>query len=194
MIQNKYKILLVEDEKNIRNLVATMLETEGYQTIHANSCSSAKTMFNSYLPELVILDLGLPDMDGMEVLQSVRVWSSVPVIVISARNQEKEKVAALDAGADDYITKPFGTSELLARIRTALRHSNKMNMNSINNQRPYRAKELVIDFEKRRVFLQKQDVHLTQVEYKMVSLLARNAGKVICNSICSSIGIRIAKG
>ena len=101
------------------------------------------------------------------------------MIVISARNQEKEKVAALDAGADDYITKPFGTSELLARIRTALRHSNKMNLDSVNNQKPYRAKDLIIDFEKRRVFLQKQDVHLTQVEYKIVSLLAKNAGKVM---------------
>ena len=136
-------------------------------------------MITSGIPDVILLDMGLPDMDGMEVLTAVRKWSSVPIIVISARNQEKEKVMALDAGADDYITKPFGTSELLARIRTALRHSNKLNTDSVNSLRPYRAGELVIDFEKRRVFLHKQDVHLTQVEYKIVSLLARNAGKVM---------------
>ena len=113
----------MEDKKNIRNLVATMLETEGYQTILANACSSAKTLFTSYLPELIILDLGLPDMDGMNFLEFVRKDSLIPIIVLSARTNESDKIAALDGGANDYITKPFSSGELLARVRAALRNN-----------------------------------------------------------------------
>lgn len=120
MTNNKYKILLVEDEPNIRNLVATMLETSGYQTILAESGSVAKTLYTSYLPDLIILDLGLPDMNGMNFLEFVRQTSLTPIIVLSARTDEKDKVTALDEGANDYVTKPFGTAELLARVRTAL--------------------------------------------------------------------------
>ena len=116
MIKNKYKILLVEDETNIRNLIATMLDTAGYQTILAKSCSSAKTLFVSHLPDLIILDLGLPDMDGMNLLDFVRKDSLVPIIVLSARTSESDKITALDRGANDYITKPFGSGELLARV------------------------------------------------------------------------------
>ncbi len=176
---NKISVLIIEDENNICDFMSKTLRTHQYKCTQAKTGREGLSLIASGMPDVILLDMGLPDMDGMEVLESVRRWSSAPIIVISARNQEKEKVAALDAGADDYITKPFGTSELLARIRTALRHSNKMNLDSVNNQRPYRAKELVIDFEKRRVFLKRQDVHLTQVEYKIVSLLARNAGKVM---------------
>lgn len=176
---NKVSVLIIEDEDNICDFMSKTLRAHQYKCTQAKCGKEGISLVASGMPDVILLDMGLPDMDGMQVIQSVRAWSSVPIIVISARNQEKEKVAALDAGADDYITKPFGTSELLARIRTALRHSNKMNSNDINNNRPYRAKELVIDFEKRRVFLQKQDVHLTQVEYKIVSLLAKNAGKVM---------------
>jgi two-component system KDP operon response regulator KdpE len=118
-------------------------------------------------------------MDGIDIIRQTREWSSLPIIVISARVQEREKVAALDAGADDYITKPFGTEELMARIRTALRHSNRMAVDSINNNRPYSAKGLVIDFDKRIVSVDGNEIHLTRVEYKIVSMLAQHSGKVI---------------
>ena len=127
----------------------------------------------------MLLDLGLPDVDGLDIIKKTREWSSLPIIVISARTQEKEKVSALDAGADDYITKPFGTFELLARIRTAIRHNNKLTDATLNANRPYSAKDLTIDFEKRRVILKGEEIHLTRVEYKIVSLLAKNSGKVM---------------
>lgn len=176
---NRVTVLIIEDENNICDFISKTLRAHQYKCYQAGTGKEGISLITSRMPDVILLDLGLPDMDGMEVLQNVRSWSSVPVIVISARNQEREKVKALDAGADDYITKPFGTSELVARIRTALRHSNKLNTDSINSLRPYRAGNLMIDFEKRRVFLENQDVHLTQVEYKIVSLLARNAGKVM---------------
>ena len=131
------------------------------------------------MPDVVLLDLGLPDIDGTRVLTRLRGWYEGPIIIVSARNQEKEKVGALDIGADDYITKPFGTYELMARIRTAIRHSNKILDDHVNNNRPYSAGGLVVDFEKRRVTVNDKEVHLTRVEYKIVSLLAKNSGKVI---------------
>ncbi|MBO5726793.1 MAG: response regulator transcription factor [Clostridia bacterium] len=179
MIQNKYKILLVEDEKNIRNLVATMLETEGYQTIHANSCSSAKTMFNSYLPELVILDLGLPDADGMNFLEFVRKDSLVPIIVLSARTNELDKIIALDGGANDYITKPFSSGELLARVRAALRNNR---FSADEGRLPggkFTLKDLEIDYDARQVLIKGEEIHLTQTEYNIVALLSENCGKMI---------------
>jgi len=179
MIQNKYKILLVEDEKNIRNLVATMLETEGYQTILANSCSSAKTLFTSYLPELVILDLGLPDMDGMNFLEFVRKDSLIPIIVLSARTNESDKIAALDGGANDYITKPFSSGELLARVRAALRNNR---FSADEGRLPggkFTLKDLEIDYDARQVFIKGEEIHLTQTEYNIVALLSENCGKMI---------------
>lgn len=136
-------------------------------------------MISSLCPDIILLDLGLPDMDGMEIIKQVRTWSGIPIIVVSARSQEDDKVHALDAGADDYLTKPFGTSELLARIRTSLRHSNRMNGDAGMPQRPYRAKGLEIDFYKRIVAIDGTPVHLTPVEYKIVAFLAQNSGKVI---------------
>lgn len=179
MIQNKYKILLVEDEKNIRNLVATMLETEGYQTILANSCSSAKTLFTSYLPDLVILDLGLPDMDGMNFLKFVRKESLIPIIVLSARTNESDKIAALDGGANDYITKPFSSGELLARVRAALRNNR---FSADEGRLPggkFTLKDLEIDYDARQVFIKGEEIHLTQTEYNIVALLSENCGKMI---------------
>lgn len=176
---NKISVVVIEDEDNICDFMVKTLRTHQYKCSAAKTGKEGISLVASGMPDVVLLDLGLPDMDGLDVLQSIRVWSGVPVIIISARSQERDKVKALDAGADDYITKPFGTSELLARIRTALRHSNKMNTGSGNAQKVYQAKDLVIDFEKRRVFLNGQDIHLTQVEYKIVSLLAKNAGKVM---------------
>lgn len=179
MTQNKYKILLVEDESNIRNLVATMLEAAGYQTILADTCSVAKTLFTSYLPDLVILDLGLPDMDGMNVLEFVRKSSLIPIIVLSARTNEADKIAALDLGANDYITKPFGSGELLARVRAALRNNR---FSADEGRLPggkFTVKELEIDYDARRVFLKKEEIHLTQTEYNIVAFLSENCGKMM---------------
>ena len=179
MIQNKYKILLVEDEANIRNLVATMLEAAGYQIIRADTCSVAKTLFTSYLPDLVILDLGLPDMDGMNMLEFVRKSSLTPIIVLSARSDEADKIAALDMGANDYITKPFGSGELLARVRAALRNNR---FSSDEGKLPggkFTLKELVIDYDSRQVFIKGAEIHLTQTEYNIVALLSENCGKMM---------------
>lgn len=175
---NKQTILIIEDEKNIGNYIETIVISNGYKAVRALNGMSGLSLCTSHHPDMILLDLGLPDVDGMEVLQRIRGFSSVPVIVISARTQEREKVEALDNGADDYITKPFGSDELLARIRTALRHSSQL-----NNMQPakpvYSRDGLVIDFDKRLVTLDGADIHLTQIEYKLVSLLARNAGKVL---------------
>ncbi|MBE6708954.1 MAG: response regulator transcription factor [Ruminococcaceae bacterium] len=179
MIQNKYKILLVEDEANIRNLVATMLDTAGYQTILAESCSIAKALFTSYLPDLVILDLGLPDMDGMDLLDFVRKDSLTPIIVLSARTNESDKISALDRGANDYITKPFGSGELLARVRAALRNNR---FSADEGKLPggrFTHKELVIDYDARQVFINEEEIKLTQTEYNILALLSENCGKMM---------------
>ena len=147
--------------------------------IPAATGTEGLSLASSQCPDLILLDLGLPDIDGMEVISKIREWSSVPILVISARALEDDKVLALDAGADDYITKPFGNSELLARIRTALRHSSRMQTDGELAYRPYRSKGLMIDFEKRIVSRDGKEIHLTQNEYKIVALLARNCGRVL---------------
>lgn len=177
-MNNKQTLLIIEDEKNICNYIETILISNGYKALKAMSGMSGLSMCTSHHPDLILLDLGLPDIDGMEVLERVRSFSNVPVIVISARTQEREKVAALDRGADDYITKPFGSEELLARIRTALRHSSQL-IGTQPQEQAYTCDGLTIDFEKRLVTLEGEDIHLTQIEYKLVSLLAKNAGKVL---------------
>ena len=179
IMQQKITVLIIEDEKSICDFMAKTLNTNDYKTITTGSGKEGMAILTSALPNLVLLDLGLPDMDGIDVIKQTREWSSIPIIVISARVQEKEKVTALDAGADDYITKPFGTDELLARIRTAIRHSNKLIDDKVNGNRPYSARGLSIDFEKRRVMADGKEIHLTRVEYKIVSMLAKNSGKVI---------------
>ena len=121
MSNNKFKVLVVEDEANICSFIETLLETNGYQALVANTCAMGQTLFTSHNPDLIILDLGLPDMDGVDIIKKVRTWSNLPIIVISARSEDSDKVAALDAGADDYLTKPFSVDELLARLRVALR-------------------------------------------------------------------------
>lgn len=179
MNQNKYKILLVEDEINICNLVATILDASGYQTIIAHTCADAKLMYNSYLPDLVILDLGLPDLDGMRLLGSVRQDALTPVIILSARSDEADKVAALDAGANDYITKPFGAGELLARVRVALRNNR---FSAEEGRRPggrFVLKELQIDYDARQVFVKDEAIKLTQTEYNILALLSENCGKMM---------------
>ena len=175
---NKIKIMLIEDEAAISNFIATTLKANTYAPLVARSASEALSMIPSHCPDLILLDLGLPDMDGIEILKKIREWSSTPVIVVSARGEESDKVEALDLGADDYIAKPFGTSELLARIRTALRHSMK-NTSGTSTADIFRTKGLMIDFDKRLVSVDGKDVHLTQIEFKIVSLLAKSAGRVL---------------
>lgn len=175
----KISVLIIEDEKSICDFIGKTLDSHEYKVTAANNGKDGLALITSSLPDLVLLDLGLPDMDGMDIIRKTREWSSLPIIVISARTQEKEKVQALDAGADDYITKPFGTFELLARIRTAIRHNNKLSDDSQNANRPYAADGLTIDFERRLVTLHGKEIHLTRVEHKIVSLLAKNSGKVM---------------
>lgn len=177
-MNQKISILVIEDEKSICDFISRTLELNGYKVNAAHNGKDGLAIITSALPDLILLDLGLPDMDGNEIIRLTRQWSGIPIIVISARIQEKEKVEALDSGADDYITKPFGTSELLARIRTALRHSRVTTGDSVAAT-SYKAKDLVVDFEKRRITLNGEEVHLTRVEYKIVSILAQNSGKVI---------------
>ena len=176
----KEKILIIEDEQIIRNFMQAILSAKGYDVLLARSGAMADTMIASHCPDLIILDLGLPDTDGMNILMKVREWSKVPVIVVSARSHESDKVAALDAGADDYLTKPFGTEELLARIRTAIRHTRTpADSDMVANSGVFRAGKLTIDYGKRRAFLDGRDVGLTQNEYKLVALLGLHAGKVL---------------
>ena len=175
---HKISILLVEDEKNICDFIAAALNAQDYKITTAHSGQEALPIITSQCPDLILLDLGLPDMDGIEILKKIREWSSTPVIVVSARGEESDKVEALDLGADDYIAKPFGTSELLARIRTALRHSMK-NTSGTSTADIFRTKGLMIDFDKRLVSVDGKDVHLTQIEFKIVSLLAKSAGRVL---------------
>lgn len=174
----KISILVIEDEKNICDFIATILTNQDYKVYKSYSGTDGLSQITSRCPDLLLLDLGLPDSDGMNIIRQVRSWSGMPIIVISARTQERDKVAALDLGADDYITKPFGTSELLARVRTAVRHLARMNGPAISSS-IFQAKGLVIDFDKRRITVHGQEVHLTQVEYKIVSMLANHSGKVI---------------
>jgi len=174
------KVLIVEDEKSILKLLRTILTANQYDVIEASTGTEALSLINSHCPDLILLDLGLPDMDGNSLLHAVRKWSSTPIIVISARTHELDKVEALDLGADDYITKPFGTSELLARIRMALRHTQTMSQNEqIARTGCFRSGGLTIDYNKYRVYIDGVDAQLTQGEYKIVALLGKHAGRVL---------------
>lgn len=176
----KNKILVVEDDQNICNVITTVLESNQYETITAKTGSQALTLISSHCPDLVLLDLGLPDLDGLNVIRSVRAWSHMPIVVVSARTHEQDKVKALDLGADDYITKPFGASELLARIRTALRHTYTNNVGAgIAQSGKFQVGELMIDYDKRQVWVRGEAVHLTPNEYKILALLGKNAGRVL---------------
>lgn len=183
MSNNKYKILLVEDEANIRSFIGTILDSNDYQSIHARTCSMGKTMYSSHNVDLVILDLGLPDEDGIEFIKYVRKESITPIIVLSARTDEKDKVLALDCGANDYITKPFSTVELLARIRATLRnvHRNEKTGTILGNKFIYQ--DLEIDYDKRIVRVKGYEINLTQTEYNIIDFLSRHPGKVLTYSM-----------
>lgn len=178
-MNHKTTILLIEDEKNICQFITTSLENADYRVITAMTGKEGLSLAASVCPDIILLDLGLPDMDGADIIAKIRSWSILPIIVISARIKEQEKVKALDLGADDYITKPFGTCELLARIRTSLRHIRNQ---TGRNSPTYQAREMVIDYEKHLVTLKGCEIHLTQIEFKLLSLLSQNSGKVLTYS------------
>ena len=189
MSNNKYKILVVEDEANIRTFMETILESNNYQMICAGSCGMGKTMFLSHTPDLVILDLGLPDEDGLMFLEFVRQDSSIPIIILSARTDEQDKVTALDMGANDYITKPFGTAELLARVRVALRNSRLSTLTDSMAQH-FIVDDLEINYEQRCVTLAGESISLTQTEYNILAYLSEHAGKVLTyTAIISGLGL-----
>jgi two-component system KDP operon response regulator KdpE len=172
------RLLIVEDETPMRKLLSAALASAGYQLDEADTGRHALQRAAQQPPDLVILDLGLPDMDGQEVLRQLREWLSAPVIILSARDQEQQKVTALDNGADDYLTKPFSTTELLARIRVALRHAARSG-SAADNLSTYELGDLRVDMSARRVFVRGTEVHLTPIEFKLLTTLVRHAGKVL---------------
>ncbi len=180
MAQDKELILLIEDEPQMRRFLRVTLQSHGYRLIEASSGLMGLTEGRTRNPDVVLLDLGLPDMDGIEVATIFREWSEAPIIVISAREQEEDKVKALDAGADDYLTKPFGSGELLARIRVALRHSAMRRTQQ--KESVFTIGELRIDFASRQVFLKDNEIHLTPIEYRLLIALVNNAGKVMTHA------------
>lgn len=170
-------VLVVEDDKAIVHLLSTILDANDYRVVQVSTGREVLSTISSHCPDVVLLDLGLPDMDGVDIIKNVRQWSQVPIIVLSARNRERDKVEALDLGADDYVTKPFGTAELLARIRIALRHVSNGTPDTPTGKA--QNGRLTIDYDKRRIYLDDQEVHLTQVEYKIVMLTMLHIGKVL---------------
>lgn len=176
-MKNLPTVLIVEDDRSIVHLLTTILSANDYRTMQVSTGREAVASISSHCPDVVLLDLGLPDMDGVDIIRSVRQWSQIPIIVLSARSREKEKVDALDAGADDYVTKPFGTAELLARIRIAMRHING-SATDVPSGKSTNGR-LSIDYDRRRVYLDNNEIHLTQVEYKIVMLTMLQIGKVL---------------
>lgn len=172
-MRDKTRVLVIEDDENLCTMFSTILSANDYDVASALTGTEGLNLAASLSPDVILLDLGLPDIEGSDVLQRIRHQSPVPIIVVSARALESDKVTILDMGADDYVTKPFGNAELMARIRTSLRHRN----NPLS--RIYKALELEIDFEKRLIHLAGKQIHLTQIEYQLLVLLAENSGRVL---------------
>lgn len=175
MTTSQPTILVIEDETPIRHFIQTTLSGAGYRVVDAESGKEGLTQAMAWNPDVVLLDLGLPDIDGLEVIRRLREWTSKPIIVLTARSQEHDKVTALDLGADDYLTKPFGIEELLARMRVALRRTARTEA----GEPLFQIGDLRVDLEKRRVFIAGKEVHLSPTEYKLLGVLVRHAGKVI---------------
>ncbi|MCC6407930.1 MAG: response regulator [Planctomycetes bacterium] len=175
-------ILIVDDEPQVRRFLTTGLATHGYRTLEAASGKDALRLATQYVPDVVLLDLGLPDLDGLEVTRALRQWTRIPIVVLSARGSERNKVEALDAGADDYLTKPFGFAELLARLRVALRHAARVEGATDGVDGPVECGGLRIDLAARRVTVDGEPVHLTPIEFKLLAVLARHVGKVVTQS------------
>jgi two-component system KDP operon response regulator KdpE len=169
-------ILVIEDEPQVRRFLRATLGSHGYALIEATTAQEALAQATTRSPEVVLLDLGLPDLDGIEIVRRLREWATMPIIVVSARGKEQDKIDALDAGADDYLTKPFGAGELLARIRVALRHRAR---GAAPEEPVFTAGDLRVDAARRQVFVAEREVHLTPIEYKLLQLLVRNAGRVM---------------
>ena len=178
-MNNKYKILFVEDEANIQTFVTALLEANDYQVITAQNYAMAKALYASHVPDLVILDLGLPDKDGGLLLYDIRANDLTPVIILSARSEESEKVKMLDMGANDYITKPFGSEELLARVRSALRNRRYSFSQGRLPGRKFNVDDLVIDYDARQIFIGDKEIKLTQTEYNIVAFLSEHCGKMM---------------
>lgn len=178
MNNNKYRILIVEDDKSVMSMLRAMLDAHDYETLSAETCAQGLMMLSSHVPDLMILDLGLPDRDGLELIAEARRENAVPILVLSARTTERDKVTALDLGANDYITKPFSAAELMARIRAALRNRRPGALNKSGDKR-FQLLDLIIDFEARMVTVAGEQIHLTQTEYNILSLLADHAGKLL---------------
>lgn len=178
----KPKILVVEDDVAITNLIRTTLDTQNYQYHTAKNGAGALLDAVSYNADVIILDLGLPDMDGVDIIKKIRGWSNVPIIVVSARSEDQDKVEALDAGADDYLTKPFSIDELLARLRVALRRSHAEENSAQTQSSVYKNGELTIDYAAGCAYMKDEEVHLTPIEYKLLCVLAKNTGKVLTHN------------
>jgi len=177
MADNHPTVLVIEDEAQIRRFLRATLTANGYQLLEATTAQEGRVQAATRQPEIVILDLGLPDLDGLEVTRRLREWTTVPIIVLSARGQESDKVTALDAGADDYLTKPFSVGELLARLRVALRHAARISQEP--GEPMFALGELRVDLARRQVYIAEQQVHLTPIEYKLLTTLVRYAGRVV---------------
>ena len=195
MNTNKYKILIVEDEHSICSFVRTILEANDYQVICASTCQQGIMMFASHMPDMIILDLGLPDRDGLWLIKDVRATSAVPILVLSARTTEDDKVEALDLGANDYVTKPFGTAELVARVRVALRSRRNADNLAATVGGKFILEDMEIDYDRRLVTVSGTPVKLTQTEYNILAFLSEHTGKVLTYStIISNIWGHIDEG
>ena len=179
---NKLQILIVEDDKAVRNLMTTTLKANDYKYIAAKNGEEAIRQASTCNPDIVLLDLGLPDMDGVEVIRKIRTWSNMPIIVISARSEDSDKIEALDNGADDYLTKPFSVGELLARIRVTARRIAMIQANKDSSESVFRNGKLKVDYAAGSAYLDEEELHLTPIEYKLLCLLSQNVGKVLTHT------------
>ena len=182
---NKTTVLVVEDDSAVRNLITTTLETHDYKYIKAANGQSALMETSSHKPDIILLDLGLPDIDGIEIIKRIRTWSEVPIIVISARSEDTDKIDALDSGADDYLTKPFSVDELLARLRVTQRRLASLK-NADAEESEFTNGELRINYAAASVFMNDEEIHLTPIEYKLLCLLAKNNGKVLTHTFITN--------
>ena len=178
---NKFTILVVEDDSSVKNLMTTTLRTHDYRYLTAQNGQSAIMEASSYNPDIILLDLGLPDMDGIEVIRNIRSWSNMPIIVISARSEDMDKINALDAGADDYLTKPFSVEELLARLRVTQRRLSMM-PSEFETSSVFTNGQLQIDYAAGCAWLEGKELHLTPIEYKLLCLLSKNVGRVLTHT------------
>lgn len=183
---NKPLILVVEDDNAIKNLISTTLETHGYRYHTAQTGNAAILEITSNKPEVVFIDLGLPDIDGIDIIKKIRTWSNVPIIVISARYEDKDKIEALDAGADDYLTKPFSVDELLARLRVTLRRLNNIKLDVHDKDSIFINGDLKIDYISGCAYINNKELHLTPIEYKLICILSKNLGKVLTHKFITN--------